>query len=151
MNAKGKFDAVVRFNGAETSTEFIVVAGDRRCVLGRDSACALHLLTTGPSKATNDKVHAVSDVTTSASGKFAESLHAQFPACFNDVGKLRDYQLKLNRDTFVVPVAQKARRLPFTLMTAVQEKVKGLIAQDIIEPVEEPTTWCNPIVVAPKL
>ena len=150
LNVKGKFDAVVSFNGAETSTEFIVVAGDGRCLLGRDSARALHLLTTGPSKATNDEVHAVSDATTSASGKFAESLRARFPACFNGVGKLRDYQLKLHRDTSVVPVAQKARRLPFTLRTAVQEKVKDLIAQDIIEPVEGPTTWCSPIVVTPK-
>ena len=55
LNVKGKFDAVVSFNGAETSTEFIVVAGDGRCLLGRDSARALHLLTTGPSKATNDE------------------------------------------------------------------------------------------------
>ena len=60
-------------------------------------------------------------------------------------GQTADYQLKLNRDTSIVPVAQKARRLPFTLRTAVQEKVKDLIAQDIIEPVEGPTTWCSPI------
>lgn len=47
-------------------------------------------------------------------------------------------------------VAQKPRRLPFTLRDKVTNKVNDVIESVIVERVEGLTSWVNPIVVAPK-
>ena len=42
------------------------------------------------------------------------------------------------------------RRIPFPLMPKVQEELNRMLADDIIEPVTDPTDWCAPMVVVPK-
>ena len=81
---------------------------------------------------------------------FVESLKAKFPGVFRGVGRLKNYQLKLHIDPQVIPVVQKMRRIPFTLEDKVTAKVNELLANDIIERVEGPTTWISPVVVVPK-
>lgn len=53
-------------------------------------------------------------------------------------------------DPSVPPVAQRLRRLPFATLERVEEKLKELLANDIIEPVSEPSRWVSPIVVVVK-
>ena len=57
-------------------------------------------------------------------------------------------QLHINQD--VKPIAQPARRVPFSLRDKVEEKINELVSPDIIEPVEGPTLWVNPVVIVPK-
>ena len=47
-------------------------------------------------------------------------------------------------------MAQPVRRTPFSLCDKVKEKVKELVAMDIIEPAEGPTPWVSSVVVVPK-
>ena len=35
-------------------------------------------------------------------------------------------------------------------MKKLQEKIKGMEQMDVIEPIDDPTEWCSPIVVVPK-
>jgi len=42
------------------------------------------------------------------------------------------------------------RQTPLPLMKKVQEKIKRMEQLDVIEPIDEPTEWCSPIVVVPK-
>ena len=53
-------------------------------------------------------------------------------------------------DPEVTPVAQKPRRVPLALREKVTAKVEDLIAKDIVERVDGPTSWVSPVVVAPK-
>ena len=69
---------------------------------------------------------------------------------FVGVGKLKDYKLKLNVDSEMTPIAQKLRRVPFALREKVTANVEDLIAKDIVERVDGPTSWISPVVVAPK-
>ena len=69
---------------------------------------------------------------------------------FVGVGKLKDYKLKLHVDSEVTPVAQKPRPVPFALREKVTAKVEDLIAKDIVERVNGPTSWVSPVVIAPK-
>ena len=55
-----------------------------------------------------------------------------------------------NIDPEVTTIAQKPRRVPFALCEKVTAKVEDLIAKDIVERVEGPTSWISPVVVAPK-
>ena len=53
-------------------------------------------------------------------------------------------------DPEVTTIAQKPRRVPFALREKVTAKVEDLIAKDIMEQVDGPTSWVSPVVVAPK-
>ena len=64
---------------------------------------------------------------------------------------LRGYELKLNVDTSVKPVAQPVRRIPFGVREKVGKTLDELLACGIIEEVPEGTTsWVCPLVVVPK-
>ena len=70
---------------------------------------------------------------------------------FSGVGKLKNFQLKLHVNKDVKPVAQPARRLPFSLRDQVDKKLDELLKEDIIEEVPSgPTKWVSPLVVVPK-
>ena len=56
----------------------------------------------------------------------------------------------LHVDESVKPVAQPHRRVPFHVRKQVEEKLKQLENDDIIERVEGPTPLVSPIVVVPK-
>ena len=77
-------------------------------------------------------------------------LQAKHPKVFDGVGKLKDNKLKLQVDPEVTPIAQKPRRVPFALREKVTAKVEELIAMDIVERVDGPTSWVSPVVVVPK-
>ena len=73
-------------------------------------------------------------------GASSESAECKYPKVFSGIGKLKEYR----------PVAQKPRRVPFALGEKVTAKVEDLIAKDIVERVDGPTSWVIPVVVAPK-
>lgn len=69
---------------------------------------------------------------------------------FSGVGKLKTRQVSLHINPEVRPVAQPLRRIPFHLRGAVESRIKELENLDIIEPVNGPTPWVNPVVIVPK-
>ena len=87
-------------------------------------------------------VAAVSDV--------ASTLKLDYPEVFNGIGKLNSRKITLHIDPDVKPVAQPLRRIPFNLRSKVDDKINELIAHDIIEEVDGPTPWVNPVVIVPK-
>jgi hypothetical protein len=68
---------------------------------------------------------------------------------FQGIGKLKEYQMKLHIDPQVRPVAQSVRWTAFSLRGKIEEKL-DLLHEDIIEKVDGPTPWVNPVVVVPK-
>ena len=46
---------------------------------------------------------------------FLGELLAKYSSVFQEIGKLKDYQLKLHIDPNVPPVVQKMRRVPFSV------------------------------------
>ena len=69
---------------------------------------------------------------------------------FKGVGKLKTEQVKLHIDPSVKPVAQPLRRTPFNLRSRVEEKIRELEDLNIIERVDGPNPWVNPVVTVPK-
>ena len=59
----------------------------------------------------------------------------------NNIGKIKNYSVKLHIDPSV-PVAQRERRIPFAFHDKVNEELKRLENECIIEDVTgEPTPW----------
>ena len=73
----------------------------------------------------------------------------KFPKCFEGVGKLNDFQLKIPIDESVKPVIQPIRRIPFHLREKLDRKLEELQQFDIIEKAEGPSIWVSPIVAIP--
>ena len=63
---------------------------------------------------------------------------------------MKNHQAKIHIDPKVTPVAQKVRRIPYSLRTKVEAKIDELLREDIIERVEGPTPWVSPVVIVPK-
>lgn len=120
----------------ETRAEFTVIAGQGTPLLGKETATKLGVLKVGVD------VAAVTDVKAEVRGKY--------PNLFTGVGKLKTKQIRLNIDDNVEPVAQPLKWIPFHLREAVDKKIEKLLRMDIIEKVEGPTPWVNPVVVVPK-
>jgi hypothetical protein len=56
-------------------------------------------------------------------------------------------------DTFeniVKPVAQSPRRIPLSVRPKIEEEVRRLQEEDIIEKIDKPTSWISPTVITPK-
>jgi hypothetical protein len=69
------------------------------------------------------------------------------------MGKLNTKQVDLHIDPVspnIKPVAQPLRRTPFHLRSKVEKRINKLIEANIIEPVDVPTPWVNPVVIVPK-
>ena len=69
---------------------------------------------------------------------------------FTGLGKLKIFQLKLHVDEGVTPIAQAMRRIPFSMKQNVIDKLEELEALDVIQKVNGPTSWINPLVAVEK-
>jgi hypothetical protein len=109
-------------------------------LLGKTTAISLGILKIGVPQ---ESVNSVSDDRKAI-------IKQKFPKCFEGVGKLKDFQLKIPIDESVKPVIQPIRRIPFLLREKLDRKLEELQQFDIIEKVESPSIWVSPIVVIPK-
>lgn len=113
----------------KTMACFYVVEGGPQPLLGKKTAKELGVLIVGlPSR--QQMVHQVEVV-------------RPFPS-------IRGVKIHIPIDRSVQPVAQRLRRLPFATLEKVDEKLKELLAKDIIERVSEPSRWVSPMVIVIK-
>ena len=136
LPVKGSFKCKMGVCDRSTRAEVLVIQGRGVSLLGKTTATELGVLKVGIN---------VAVVTTKAN-----KLKQQYPDVFEGVGKLKNKQISLDIDPTVKPVAQPYRRIPFNLREKVQDKTTELLDLGIIEPVEGPAPWVNPVVIVPK-
>ncbi|CAF0717682.1 unnamed protein product [Brachionus calyciflorus] len=129
----GEFETEITWNGIISRTCFRVVKGEADCLLCFKTAMELGI------------INMVNKL-----GQY-EQLKSQYPKLFsNKIGKLKDYELDFHVDEQVKPKKQFHSRIPFHLRKQVEEELKSLLDQDIIEKADGPTTRISPIHVVPK-
>jgi len=138
----GTFSATVSACNHSIQTNFVVVKGTAGSLLGRTTAEKLNLLRIGP-RSGNDFMNIVGDT-------YSNQIVQTHKELFKGVGKLKNFELTLHIDNDIPPKKQPIRRIPYHTKTKVSEELTRLKSLDIIEPVDGPTTWLNPIVVIPK-
>ena len=136
LPVKGRFTCKVLIGRGKAQAEFLVIKGKGVPLLCKDTAMKLGVLKIGV------------DIATVAEAK--QTLKQQFPEVFSGIGKLKSKQVTLHLDPNVKPVAQPLRRTPFNLQERVEKKIRELLDCDIIEEVDGPTPWVNPVVIIPK-
>ncbi|KAK2557457.1 Uncharacterized protein P5673_020188 [Acropora cervicornis] len=140
LNVVGQIQVELSVGTKKINSQFVVTTSGR-CLLGHITSRDLGLLRIGLGASSECNV---------VSKDLASALQTKCPKVFSGIGKLKEYTLKLHVDPEVTPVAQKPRRVPFALREKVTAKVEDLIAKDIVERVDGPTSWVSPVVVAPK-
>jgi len=127
-------------NNSGCRADFVVVMGDDRTLLGRETAEILNLLHISPFQANNVD-----------SRELESCIREKNKVLLTGVGLLKGYGLKLHIDESVTPVTQPVRRIPFGLREKVDKKLDQLLELDIIEEVPDgPSGWISPLVVVPK-
>ena len=139
-----KLNVRVPETNVNKQADICVVPGDAPILLGRKLSESLGILKVGIN-ASNVAAH----VTYSKINKKA-NFKAKYPKVFKGLGKLKDFQLKLHIDPAIKPVAQPLRRIPFSRRQKVIEKLEQLEGLGVIEKVESPTSWINPLVTVEK-
>lgn len=127
------FDAEISISDGpkqlKTVARFYVVKDGPQPLLGKNTAKHLGVLIVGlPSK--QESVQHI-------------EISRPFPS-------IRGVKIHVPVDKSVEPVAQRFRRLPFSTLQRVDDKLKELLAKDIIERVSEPSRWVSPMVVVVK-
>ena len=129
--------------------EFYITYGKAATLLGRKTSELLGMLRVGVSiNSCKIKANGPPEMPKHADRKAA--LKGKFPKVFQGLGKLKGYQLKFHIDQDIHPVAQPVRRIPFSRRDKVNEKLEDLLKLDVIEKVEGPSSWVNPLVVVAK-
>ena len=131
----GKFTAKVIFKTQHANAEFLVVTGNTGSLLGFSTASQLGI------------INIVNNIN---QNKAKPAILEEFKDITQGLGMMKGYKVKLHIDENVRPVMQPHRRIPFHLRSKVEEELKYLEQEDIIEKVEGPTPWVSPIVAAPK-
>lgn len=121
LTVKGSFEAEIEANGRKDCTTFYVISGGTKDLLGKTSALKLGVLRIGIG---------INQV---------ENSITPFP-------KFKDVLVEIPIDDSVKPVSQPCRRVPIPLEKKVDDKIKELLNEDIIEEVEGSSRWVSPIV-----
>ena len=135
------FRLINTLSGQTDLTKFLVLTARNAGLLSRETSTRLGML------------HITASTTTEHPPLHGEYqyLLQKFPAVFSSkIGKLKDYQLKLNIDPTVQPVLPNSRPTPLHYRRKVEAKLKQLEDQDIMELVTDPTPWMSPLVIVDK-
>ena len=89
LDTLGKFEASVNLAGKDIPAQFTVIFNEGRPIIGRKTAMEMDILRLGP------QVNAVS----------TPDLVGKYKACFEGIGELTDYQVKVHVNKEVNPVA----------------------------------------------
>ena len=143
LKVRGSFYSKLTHKDRSIDAKFYVVQGNYGSLLGKDSATRINLLHVGPENSF--------PLNTLSTPNTDEGIASKYSSVFTGgVGKFKNFQVKIHIDPTVTPVIQPLRRLPYHTGAKVSEELDRLLKLDIIEPVEGPTPWINPVVVVPK-
>ena len=164
LELKGQFTATLESKTRFTPAVIQVAKGKAGNLLNCHTACELGLIRLHVNHIDNETAgtpQAPSHTTTPSQP--AQQINPDSPTFIQDVlhkyrnlwkggriGKLKDFEVKLQVDPSVQPVIQPQRRIPFHLRRKVDAELDKLEKQGIIEPVTGPTPWVSSIVVIPK-
>ena len=152
LNLLGKFSASVSNSKYYDVADFYVVKGKRStgCLLVSDSATVLGILKIISAIAENSPKIVKKSRQANTGDPTIDRLVTRYDKLFHGIGKMKGVKVKLDIDDNVEPVAQKHRRVPFHLRAKVEQELKRLEDNKIIEKIKSSTGWVSPIVIAPK-
>ena len=146
LPVRGYFTSTISTNFSSEDARIYVLEGTGKPILSKQTAERLQLLRIGPPPSPQYQVNA----TTTNMPTSTQQIIDQHKSAFEGTGLLKNFELHLHIDKNITPIQQPIRRVPFHTKEKLSAEIKRLLSQDIIEKVDGPTTWLNPIVIVPK-
>ena len=135
VKPKGRVDLRCAINGRSEMLPFFVVPVQSTPILGLQACEQLNL------------VKKVDEVTPSLSTK--ESIIREYPEVFKGLGCMDgDYHIVI--DETVKPVIHPPRKVPYSILGKLQEKLSQLEKSGVVRKVDKPTPWVNSLVIVEK-
>ena len=141
LQLQGVTSATITGNQTSLSTKFYIVKGNYGSLLGnssRSSSCG------------TNQSYCRHQCTIRYIPPSTQEIIDKFDAVFQATGLLKNFELQLHTDPTIVPVQQPVRRVPYHTKEKISAELSRLLKLDIIEKIDGPTTWLNPIVAVPK-
>ena len=73
----------------------------------------------------------------------------EYKDCFGEIGTLPKVH-HITIDQNIIPVVTPARKIPIALLDKLKLELERMRRLDIIEPVNDPTEWVNPLIIVEK-
>ena len=77
-------------------------------------------------------------------------LVGEYADLFKGIGKMKGVQVDLHVEPVIQRVAQPHRRIPFSVRPKLEVELEKLMANNIIEKVDKPTSWVSPVEITLK-
>ena len=130
----GKFTGEIQHNGEVHYLPIYVVKGNGSSLLGRDFI----------------KKYKIDWYSVNRLDCSLNKLIETYPSLFSEkLGKMKNFQAKINVKPNSTPKFSKPRNVPFALHDAVVKDLERLEGEGIIRPITY-SEWASPIVIAPK-
>ena len=120
------------------NVNFLVLEGEGKPILGTETLTKLGILKIEPEINNLFKDNSTAEIVD------------RYKSLFKEIGKLKDFQLKIPIDSSIEPVCQTARRVPYHLRDKLSQILKELEELDIIQKTTGPTHWVSLVIVVPK-
>ncbi len=133
----GQFISKIETQQDSTQAKVLVIRGKAAPIMGKKTLEELNLVTIRKSE--------IRKITTTM-----ERIIQNYEQIFHGRGKITNYKGRIHVKQGAQPIAQKFRRVPYHLRKQVDQEIDRLLEEDVIEPVEGPTTWLSPAVYVPK-
>ena len=158
LKVDGKFLATVSAGYHKTDAIFHVVKGNGPSILSRATSERLDLLRVGPPPEIGSIQSNSFPVDPNINllqvnhliPQSTQTVVDKYPELFKGIGCYKNFAVKLHIDKSITPIQQAVRRIPFHTREKVSNEIKRLEKMGIIERVNGPTTWINPIVPVAK-
>ena len=134
----GRFDVMVKSGKRMALVTFHVIKGftNTELLIGFQTAKDLGLVLVANSVQSNET--AISKLV----GEYAD--------LFKGIGKMKVVQVDLHVDPAIQHVVQPHRRIPFSVRPKLEVELEKLLADDVIEKVDKPTSWDSPVEITLK-
>ncbi|XP_065204814.1 uncharacterized protein K02A2.6-like [Planococcus citri] len=133
LKIAGTFVAKISYGDSSCNAKFVVIENEgATALLGRDTLMQLNVI----------KLMAPVNFIQS------DNVISETRPVFQGIGKLKNYEVELKINDAVQPKRQKLRPIPVNLQHKVDAELDNLLKNDIIEPVNEPSTWVSNIVIS---
>ena len=141
------------YKGAQATANFFVTQAEGPAIIGLPTSLQLKLVTLNCALQKEARVSpAPKGVDTRSKPiKDKEDLIAQYPECFDGIGKFEG-KYHITVDPSVPPVIHSPRRVPISMKDDIKRELEDMEARGIIAKVQEgePTAWVNSLVYRRK-
>ena len=148
IKVEGQAICAVTFRSNTVPVKWQIIAAECEPILAGNSATALGIIECSCKEGIIEPINMIH---TDPKGEIQSCL-AEYSHNFHDIGKLKNYQIRLCVNAEVKPVATPPCSLPYHFKEQLSKVIQEMINQDIIEehPINQPAPWVSNAVIAPK-